>query len=96
MPHSLAYLIASVNRVGMIDWPSRLWHTARMTDLEKAAQEFRAATAALDAARDRLAVAIVAAAKSGARQAEIVRATGYTRETVRRICRDAGLSATAE
>jgi predicted transcriptional regulator len=67
-----------------------------MTDLEKAAQEFRAATAALDAARDRLATAIVAAANAGTRQAEIVRTTGYTRETVRRICRDAGAPAAAE
>jgi predicted transcriptional regulator len=67
-----------------------------MTDLEKAAKEFRAATAALDAARDRLAVAIVAAAKAGTRQAEIVRTTGYTRETVRRICRDVSAPAAAE
>jgi predicted transcriptional regulator len=67
-----------------------------MTDLEKAAREFHTAKAALDAARDRLAIAIVAAASSGTRQSEIVNTTGYTRETVRRICRDAGAPAAVE
>ena len=96
MPHSLAYPSVTVNRVGMIDWPTGLWHTSRMTELEKAAKEFHAAKAALDAARDRLAVAIVAAAQGGTRQADIVSTTGYTRETVRRICRDAGAPTAAE
>jgi hypothetical protein len=62
-----------------------------MTELEKAAHEHATAKAALDVARDRLAAAIVEAAKSGTRQSDIVRVTGYTRETVRRICRDAGV-----
>ncbi len=61
-----------------------------MTDLDKAAADYQAAKAALDLTRERLAAAIVEAAKAGTRQSEIVRVTGYTRETVRRICREAG------
>lgn len=46
-----------------------------------------AARAKVDRAREDLAAAIVAAAQSGVRQVDIVRVTGYTRETVRRIVR---------
>ncbi|MFG2058635.1 hypothetical protein ACGFI9_31880 [Micromonospora sp. NPDC048930] len=42
-------------------------------------------------ARERLAAAIVAAARAGRRQRDIVAVTGYNRESVRRICRAAGL-----
>jgi AcrR family transcriptional regulator len=42
-------------------------------------------------ARSRLAEAIVAAARAGVRQVDIVRVTGYTRERVRQICRAAGI-----
>ncbi|WP_446218821.1 hypothetical protein [Micromonospora sp. IBHARD004] len=62
-----------------------------MDELEKIASEYRQAVAALDAVRPRLAAAIVAAAKSGVRQSEIVKTTGYTRERVRQICRAAGI-----
>lgn len=56
-----------------------------MTELEKAAQAYADAKTAMAAARDVLADEIVKAARSGTRQSEIVKATGYTRETVRRI-----------
>ncbi len=65
--------------------------TARVTELEKAAEAYTAAKTAMDAARDVLADEIVKAARSGMRQSEIVKTTGYTRETVRRICRAAGV-----
>lgn len=60
-------------------------------DLEKTAREHRNAQVALANARTRLAAAIVAAARAGRRQSEIVRVTGYTRERVRQICRAAGI-----
>ncbi|MDG4819807.1 hypothetical protein O7628_30355 [Micromonospora sp. WMMD956] len=44
-------------------------------------------------ARSRLAGAIVEAARSGMRQVDIVRATGYTRERVRQILRAGGVEA---
>lgn len=64
---------------------------ADMTELEDAARAYRDAKEALDTARPRLAEAIVAAARGGVRQSEIVRVSGYTREQVRRICRAAGI-----
>lgn len=62
-----------------------------MEELERVAREHRAAKAALDAIRPRLAAAIVAATKAGVRQTEIVRVTGYTRERVRQILRAGGV-----
>lgn len=62
-----------------------------MDQLDEVAREYQAAKAALDDARPRLATAIVAAARAGVRQSEIVRVTGYTRERVRQICRSAGV-----
>jgi len=44
-------------------------------------------------ARERLAEAIVAAARGGARQVDLVKITGYTRETIRRILRAGGIEA---
>ncbi|MCX4472793.1 hypothetical protein C5N14_09485 [Micromonospora sp. MW-13] len=44
-------------------------------------------------ARSRLAEAIVEAARSGTRQVDIVRATGYTRERIRQILRAGGVEA---
>ncbi len=64
-----------------------------MDQLEKTAREYQRAKAALDAVRPRLAAAIVAAARAGMRQSEIVKTTGYTRERVRQICREAGIEA---
>lgn len=75
----------------MIEWPTRLCDTARVTDLEKAATAYVRAKTAMVSARDHLADEIVKAAQSGMRQSEIVKASGYTRETVRRICRAAGM-----
>lgn len=43
-------------------------------------------------ARDQLAAAIVAAARDGMRQVDIVRVTGYTRERVRQILRAHGIT----
>lgn len=62
-----------------------------VTRLEEAAAAYRSAKQALDEARPQLAQAIVEAARTGMRQAEIVRVTGYTREQVRRICRAGGV-----
>lgn len=75
------------------------------TGLDAAANAYRQAQAKLDAARAaigparadverarlELAEAIVEAARGGMRQVEIVRRSGYTRESVRRICRAAGI-----
>jgi F0F1-type ATP synthase membrane subunit b/b' len=75
--------------------------------LDDAANAFREAQAALidaraqvgqvradvDRARTELADAIVAAARSGMRQVEIVKRSGYTRERIRQICRAAGIEA---
>ncbi|HEV7900113.1 MAG TPA: hypothetical protein VGP31_19950 [Planosporangium sp.] len=47
-------------------------------------------------ARERLADAIVQAARSGVRQRDIVAVTGYNRESVRRICRAAGVEPPAD
>jgi hypothetical protein len=45
----------------------------------------------VDRAREALAEAIVEAARSGMRQVDIVKVTGYTRERVRQIVRAAGI-----
>jgi multidrug resistance efflux pump len=76
-----------------------------LDDLEAATRAYREAQAAVDdaernlaavkaevpVARGRLAEAIVRAARDGVRQTTIVKVTGYNRETVRRICRAAGV-----
>lgn len=63
-----------------------------MDELQQAAREHHDAKATFETARTRLAEAIVTAARSGVRQTDIVRATGYTRERVRQLCRDAGIT----
>jgi hypothetical protein len=55
------------------------------TDLERAAKAFRRAEQALEQRRAELADAIRAADEAGTKQVDIVRITGYTRETVRRL-----------
>ena len=74
-------------------------------DLEAAARAYRAAQAAVGAAeravgeartrvpaaRERLHAAIVAAARDGVRQADLVKMTGYNRESIRRILRAGGI-----
>jgi hypothetical protein len=78
-----------------------------MGQLDDAAEAYRAAVAKLDAARaavpaareelaearTALAAAMVMAARSGMTQTEIIRRTGYTRESVRRILRAGGVTA---
>lgn len=55
------------------------------TDLERAAKAFRRAEQVLEQRRAELAEAIVAADGADVKQVDIVRITGYTRETIRRI-----------
>lgn len=59
--------------------------------LSEVAAEYRAAKNALDEVRPRLFAAIVAAATEGQRQVDIARETGFTRERIRQICREAGV-----
>jgi hypothetical protein len=59
--------------------------------LEEAAGVYAEAQKRAEAARQALADLIVEAARAGMRQVDIVKATGYTRESVRKICRDAGV-----
>ncbi|WP_018350935.1 hypothetical protein [Longispora albida] len=51
----------------------------------------REAAEALRAAAPRLHDAVIAAARAGVRQADIVLDSGYSREQVRRILREAGI-----
>lgn len=60
--------------------------------LAQASAEYADATKKAEEARETLADAIVQAARDGMRQVEIVKMTGYTRESVRQICRRAGLT----
>ncbi|MEV1321442.1 hypothetical protein PSN13_01359 [Micromonospora saelicesensis] len=60
---------------------------------EEAARIVAAAKPGVVAARKRLPDAIVAAARNGSRQVDIVPATGYTRERVRQILRANGVEA---
>ncbi|MGW0507338.1 hypothetical protein [Micromonospora sp. NPDC003241] len=67
----------------------RAFHIAQATaaaSAERAAQDREKVTET----RDQLAAAIVAAARDGMRQVDIVRITGYTRERVRQILRAHG------
>jgi hypothetical protein len=59
---------------------------------DRAARIVDDAKASAERARLALAVAIVAAARAGMRQRDIVQATGYNREMVRRIVRAAGIT----
>ncbi|SCL17017.1 hypothetical protein GA0074692_0070 [Micromonospora pallida] len=67
---------------------------AAVTDAQAEADRIVAAAKTdVVTARARLADAIVAAARNGMRQVDIVRATGYTRERVRQILRAGGVEA---
>lgn len=59
--------------------------------LDEAARAYRRAEKTLAERRAALAEAIVEAAKGGTKPMEIVRVTGYAREHVRRILREAGI-----
>jgi len=62
--------------------------------LEDAARAYRRAEKTLAERRTELASAIVEAARAGTRQVDIVKITGYTRERVRQLLRDAGVDGT--
>ena len=73
-------------------WPHSGGHAkipGMSTPLREALGDHQRAVEAADAARERLYAAIVAALDAGMAQAEVVRQTGYTRETIRRVARDA-------
>jgi CRP-like cAMP-binding protein len=59
-----------------------------MTELKAAARTFRRAQERADAAHTRMVQAMRTAADAGAKQVDIVRETGYTREHVRRLLKD--------
>jgi hypothetical protein len=67
--------------------------TALRRTQEAAAARVRAARDDRTRARERLAQAIVAEARAGTSQVEIIRATGYSRERIRQILRAAGVEA---
>lgn len=54
-------------------------------DLQTATRAYRKAKATLDARREELHAAIVAAHEAGTIQADLARVTGYSRETIARI-----------
>jgi hypothetical protein len=56
-----------------------------------AAEQVRASRAKVVEARAELAEAIVQSARDGMRQVDIIKATGYSRETVRSILRAGGV-----
>ena len=56
-----------------------------------AEEQIKASRANVVTARAELAAAIVDAARDGMRQVDIIRATGYSRETVRSILRGGGI-----
>lgn len=59
-----------------------------MSELLAAAAAYRRVLRRQEVAHERLVAAIRAAAKAGIRQNAIVKATGYTREHVRRLLKD--------
>lgn len=61
-----------------------------MDRLDRAVSDFDSAMARAEEARAELHAAILNALNEGVTQAEIVRRTGYTRETIRRLARAAG------
>jgi hypothetical protein len=72
-----------------------VWNNAGMTSpsqqLTRAAKAYRNAETSLALARASLRTAILADLANGVTQAELGRETGYSREQLRRIARDAGL-----
>jgi len=81
--------------------PSRLDDAANafrqaQANLADARGRVGSARTQVDRARVELAEAIVDAARSGMRQVDIVRVSGYTRESVRRILRAGGIEPPAD
>jgi hypothetical protein len=64
---------------------------AALAALREAQARRKDAGAKVAETRGPLAEAIVEAARTGVRQVDLVRISGYNREHVRRICRDAGI-----
>jgi activator of 2-hydroxyglutaryl-CoA dehydratase len=56
-----------------------------MTNVRTATRKYRTAQQRQEDAREQLAAAIREASAAGARQVDLVNATGYTREHIRRI-----------
>lgn len=63
-----------------------------MSDLARAAAAFQRATRRVDETRAELHAAILRAVDEGVPQVEIVEVTGYTRERIRQLAREAGLT----
>jgi hypothetical protein len=82
--------------MGQLDEAAKA-HRAAQAGLEaakaKARQMVRAARERADETREALAEAIVAEALEGVTQVEIIRRSGYARETVRTILRRGGIEA---
>lgn len=82
-----------------LDVAVRAFHEARhaVPAAEAAARQLVSdARMKVEAKRLDLAAAIVRAAAAGMRQRDVVAATGYSREHIRRIWRDAGVEPPAE
>lgn len=71
--------------IGQYPWHDGDMDTTTLTAAEAATARWKEAKEALDAAKEQRDDAIRDADKSGCAQADIVRATGLTRETIRRI-----------
>jgi hypothetical protein len=86
MTTMLAYSVLYVNRVGIAARPTLCHHEDMDTAaLDRAAQRYRDAEDALDEARKALQAEAVRALQAGARQVDVVRKTGWTREYLRRL-----------
>ena len=82
--------------MGQLDDAVRAYRRAQQaveTAQRAAAARIKAAREAVDVERERLAAAIVAEARAGTPQVEIVHRTGYSRERVRTILRAGGVTA---
>jgi CRP-like cAMP-binding protein len=80
--------------MGQLDDATKAHRAAqeRLATAKSAAeQRIRTARAEVESSRLALAAAIVAEANQGTPQVEIIRRTGYARETVRQILRDGGV-----
>jgi N-acetylglutamate synthase/N-acetylornithine aminotransferase len=71
-------------------------YRAALTAVDQSKQQVRSAQAELKQVRRELAEAVVAQAKQGTRQYEIVAVTGLSRERIRQILRAAGVTADDE
>lgn len=86
----------SIPPVGLLDDAVKAHHAAKAglaKEQEAARERVRAARERFETTRRALADAIVAEAERGMTQVEIIRRTGYARETVRTILRRGGVEA---